>query len=235
MIKVNLLDSVTDRARTSAAVEKKVSNPRAQMLMLGLVVLVVAVLGMGYDFVSSRASRDAAQKELDHQQQIATQMAAVNKEQAELEKKTKDTQTRIDAIHKLRASQQGPGEVLRALKERFDGAPELYLESVEQKGGDLVIKGGSPNEASVTRFGQSLEFSSGLFSNLSIETQRKAVAEIAPAASTAGGAEAPDAPKPLPIELVSFTIKCSYQPTATKPQSATTNTATSVTTQVAKK
>ncbi len=216
MIKVNLLESVTDRTRTVAVVETRVANPRTQMLLLAFVALALTLLGCGYDFVNSRAERDAAQKELDRQQQIAAQMAAVNKEQAELEKKTQDIQARIDAIHKLRTSQQGPSAVLMAIKQRFDGAPELYLESVEQKGNDVVIKGGSPNEASVTRFGQSLEFSSGLFSNLSIETQRKAVADVAVAASAA-----PDAPKPLPIEVVNFTIKCSYQPAGLPaPQSA---------------
>ena len=49
----------------------------------------------------------------------------------------------------------------------------MYLKSVEQKESELVIKGESPNEAAVTRFGQSMEFSSGLFTNLNIETQRE--------------------------------------------------------------
>jgi len=234
MIKVNLLESVTDRTHTTAVVEKRISNPRTQMMMLAFVVLSLTLLACGYDYVSSRAERDAAQKELDHQQQIAAQMAAVNKEQAELEKKTKDIQSRIDAIHKLRESQQGPSNVLVAIKQRFDGAPNLYLESVEQKGTDIVIKGDSPNEASVTRFGQSLEFSSGLFSNLSIETQRKAVAD-APGAASASSA-APDAPKPQPIEVVNFTIKCSYRPPNSVTQSAATGAmAAPVATQVAQK
>ncbi|MGI8654250.1 MAG: PilN domain-containing protein [Pyrinomonadaceae bacterium] len=215
MIKVNLLESVTDRTRTAAVVERRVSNPRTQMLMLAFVALALTLLGCGYDFLNSRAERDSAQKELDQQQQIAAQMAAVNKEQAELEKKTKDIQARIDAIQKLRAAQLGPSAVLMAIKQRFDGAPGLYLESVEQKGNDVVIKGDSPNEASVTRFGQSLEFSSGLFSNLSIETLRKPVADVPVAAGAA-----PDAPKPVPVEVVNFTIKCSYQPTGSAPQSA---------------
>jgi len=230
MIKVNLLESVTDRTHaTTAVVERRVANPRTQMMMLAFVVLALTLLACSYDYVSSRAEREAAQKELDHQQQIAAQMAAVNKEQSELEQKTKDIQARIDAIHKLRVSQQGPSAVLLAIKQRFDGAPDLFLESVEQKGNDVVIKGGSPNEASVTRFGQSLEFSSGLFSNLSIETQRKAVTD-APVASNA----APDAPKPLPVEVVNFTIKCSYQPTGSAPQSAATAVAP-VASQVAQK
>ena len=98
---------------------------------------------------------------------------AVNKEQLELERKAQDIQSRIDAIKRLRESQQGPGSVLREIKSRFDAVPGLYLKSIEQKEGELIVKGESPNEASVTRFGQSMEFSSGLFTNLSIETQPK--------------------------------------------------------------
>jgi Tfp pilus assembly protein PilN len=205
MIKVNLLDSVTDRARGVAVVEQKVTNPAMQTLMMGIVVLVLSVAGMGYDYVSSGAAKAKAQKDLEEQQRIAAQMAAINKEQAELEKKTKDIQVRIDAIQKLRASQQGPGNVLSEIKDRIDGIQGLYLESVEQKGNDLIIKGDSPNEASVTRFGQSLEFSQGQFSNLDISTERKPIQIVDK--ETNGAQPDPNAPKP---EVISFTIKCSY-------------------------
>ncbi|HEX8853531.1 MAG TPA: PilN domain-containing protein, partial [Pyrinomonadaceae bacterium] len=173
MIKVNLLESVTERARTVAVVEERVTNPRARSLMLLVSVAVLMVLGMGFDYVSANMASGRAQTELERQQQIAAQMAAINKEQAELEKKIKDTQARIDAIKKLRASQQGPVALLSALNERLPALPEFRLENVDQKNGDLVIEGHSPNEAAVTQFGRSLEFSSGLFSNVLIETEKK--------------------------------------------------------------
>lgn len=210
MIKINLIDSVTDRSKGVAAVEQKVANPRMQTLLLAVVIASLLILAMGYDYLGTRAARAAAQSDLEKEQRTAAQMAAINKEQAELEQKTKDIQVRIDAIQKLRAAQQGPGMVLTAIKERIDGIPGVYLESVEQKGNELQIKGGSPNEVSVTRFGQSLEFSSGLFTNLNIETQRKVLE--ATADSDAGSAD-PNAPK---TEMVNFTIKCNYN-SQTKP------------------
>jgi hypothetical protein len=139
-------------------------------------------------------------------------MQIVNKEQADLALKTAEVQNRIDAIQKLRASQQGPGDVLREVKERIDTIPGLYLESVEQKGNELVIKGGSPNEGSVARLGQSLEFSSGRFSDLNIETERKPVeqpAAVVPQKTSTAAAPEVVAVKP---ELVTFTIKCNYTP-----------------------
>src|SRR6266566_2459167 len=206
MIKINLLESVTDQPSGVAMVEDKMANPRMQTLLLALTVSGLLVLGAGYDYVSSKSAHEAAQHEVESQRHINQQMLAVNREQAELEKKTQDIQGRIDAIKKLRESQQGPGSVLREIKARFDSVPGLYLKSIEQKDSELTIKGVSPNEASVTRFGQSLEFSSGLFTDLTIETLRETAKTDAGKDSAALRVD-PDAPKP---EVVSFTVKCNY-------------------------
>src|SRR5207244_5143385 len=97
-----------------------------------------------------------------------------------MEMKIIDINFSSDAVKKLRASQQGPSAGLAEIKSRFDGVPGLYLKSVEQKDTELVIKGESPNEAAVTRFGQTLEFSSGMFTNLNIETERQTAKAVAP-------------------------------------------------------
>lgn len=203
MIKINLLESVTDRPSGAAMVEDKISSPRVQTFLLALIVFCLLILGVGYDYVSAHSAHQAAQIELENQRRINQQMLAVQKEQAELERKSQDIQGRIDAIKKLRESQQGPGSVLRDIKMRFDSVPGLYLLSIQQQNGDLTIKGESPNEDSVTRFGQSMEFSAGLFTNLNIETERKV------AKATSGGAATPDSYVVVP-EVVEFTVKCNY-------------------------
>jgi Tfp pilus assembly protein PilN len=210
MIKINLLESVTDQPQGVAAVEDKVASRAVQTLLLALTVLGLTVLAMGYDFVSSNMARSAAQKELDNQKRINQQMLAIQKEQMELEKKTKEVQARIDAIKKLRESQQGPSAVLQEIKARFDAVPGLYLTAIENKDGEITIKGESPNEYSVTKFGQSLEFSGGLFSNLNIETQRQ-VAKIATekASNTPAPASSTDLNGVAP-ELVVFTVKAKF-------------------------
>ena len=80
--------------------------------------------------------------------------------------------------------------------------PDIHLESVDQQGDQLTIKGSSKNELAITQFGRSLEFSGGLFSNLGIETQRKEIQAQNVAARE-------DAPK---VEVVDFTIRCAYTP-----------------------
>src|SRR5205807_5542505 len=125
---------------------------------------------------------------------------AVKREQSELEKKIADINFRVDAIQKLRGSQQGPGAVLSELKARFDSVPGLYLRSVEQKDTELVIKGESPNEAAVTRFGQSMEFSSGLFTNLNIETERQVAKAVNKVENGAAAPNQPDAKAAAPTQ-----------------------------------
>ena len=224
MIKVNLLESVTDRPASAAFVEDKVSNTRTQTLLLGLTIMALLVLGIGFDYVSTNRQHDQAVKQLEKEKRINDQMNVVKKEMAELEKKLADINFRIDAIQKLRGSQQGPSSVLAEIKARFDAVPGLYLKSVEQKDGELIVKGESPNESSVTRFGQSMEFSSGLFTNLNIETERKN-AELNKTASTGASAPAPTSMQGVIIpEVVAFTIKCSYAG-AKPPEPANNNTA----------
>ena len=214
MIKINLLESVTDRPQGVAAVEDKVANPRMQTFLLALTVFGLTFAAMGYDYVSSNMARTAAQKELENQKRINQQMLAIQKEQMELEKKSKEVQARIDAIKKLREAQQGPSAVLAEIKTRFDAVPGLYLTSIEQKEGEVTIRGESPNEYSVTKFGQSLEFSGGLFSNLNIETQREA-AKV-PNQTTGAPVPVENDPNAIKPEVVVFTVKANF---GSKPQS----------------
>lgn len=212
MIKINLLESVTDRPQGVALVEEKVANPRMQSLLLGLTVFGLLLLGIGYDYVSSNNAHASAKQELENEKRISQQMLAIQKEQMELEKRSQEIQARIDAIKRLRESQQGPSAVLLEIKARFDAVPELYLKSIEQKDGEVTIKGESPNEYAVTRFGQSLEFSNGLFSNLNIETLRETAKDVkdensGPAAPADGGFVKP--------EVVSFTVTANF---GVKPQ-----------------
>jgi Tfp pilus assembly protein PilN len=220
MIKINLLESITDRPAGVAFVEDKVSSTRTQTFLLALTVMAFLILGVGYDYVSANAQHQAATKELEKQRRINEQMLAVKREQADLEKKIADITLRLDAIQKLRSSQQGPSAVLAEIKARFDGVPGLYLKSVEQKEAELIIKGESPNEGSVTRFGQSMEFSSGMFTNLNIETQRETATAVTKLSSGVSAPAPADTSQPQP-EVVTFTIKCNYARPASR-QSANT-------------
>ncbi|MCU1263846.1 MAG: hypothetical protein JWM21_164 [Acidobacteria bacterium] len=238
MIKINLLDSITDTPRGAAMMEERVTSPRIQTMLLALTVGALLVLGAGYDYTSAHSAHSAAQVELDKQQRINREMLAVEKEQQELKTKTQDIQVRIDAIQKLKASQQGPGAVLREITQRFDQVPGLYLKSIAQKGSEITISGESPNEAAVTRFGQSLEFSSGLFTDLHIETLREKekveglTAMTVSNTATGQVQSTRDAPAWLKPEVINFTVKCNYA--GVKPSQTASTTPAAPATTVAK-
>lgn len=202
MIRVNLLHSVTERNNGAVvAVERKMSSPESRMMVMSIVVMIMLMAGIGWHYMSVRNAKLQAEADIAEQQKIASELEAVLKEQQELEAKIKNIDIRIEAIKKLRASQAGPSAVLDALRERIGMTPGIYLKSVEQTGDKLVVTGESPDAQAVTQFGRSLEFSGGLFSNLSIETQR----QEATASQTAGGAAAVS-------DVVNFVITCSYTP-----------------------
>lgn len=218
MIKINLLDSVTERqAGTAVVVERKIANPNSRLLLMTMAVAFLLTAVIGWDVISTQMAKAEAERQLEEQKRVATEMEAVMKEMKELETKIQNIDSRIAAIKKLRDSQAGPSAVLEAMRERIQMVPGLYLESVEQTGEQLTVKGNSEDETMVTQFGRSLEFSGGLFSNLNIETQRKEKPNQ-PQVSTPAGTEAP--PKQ---EIVGFTIRCAYTPSKAK---SSQNTAT---------
>lgn len=207
MIKINLLNSVTERQSGAAVtVDRRISSAGSRLALMSVVVTVLLAAVIGWDIISTQMAKTEAERQLNEQKTIAAELEVVMNEQRELEQKIAMIDSRIEAIKKLRSSQAGPSAVLDAMRERIAMVPGLYLESVEQSGEGLVFKGNSPDESQVTQFGRSLEFSNGLFSNLNIETVRAEVQnQNAPQKANASG----EMPK---VQIVNFTIKTAYTP-----------------------
>src|SRR5215203_263810 len=206
MIKINLLNSVTERQGSAVmAVDRKVGSPGSRLLLLTLAVGFLLVAVIGWDVISTQMAKAKAEQQLEEQKQIEKELEVVIKEQKELEEKIASIDKRINAIKKLRDEQKGPSAVLEAMRERIAMVPGIYLQSIEQKGESVEIKGNSPDESHVTQFGRSLEFSNGLFSNLNIETKREEVQNQMISTNVANK----EASK---MNVVNFTIKMAYTP-----------------------
>lgn len=221
MIKVNLLNSVTERqGSTMMAVDRKVSSPGSRLLLLSLAVGFLLAAVVGWDVISSQMAKTRAEQEKVEQEQIQKELEVVMKEQQELEQKIKNIDMRIEAIKNLRSKQAGPSAVLEAMRERIAMVPGLYLKSIEQAGDQVTISGNSPDEAAVTQFGRSLEFSNGLFSNLNIEIKREEVVNQL-ASAPSGGTQSK-------VNVITFTIKTAYTPSkAPNPDGSNSTTAAS--------
>jgi len=205
MIKINLLNSVTERQDSAVlAVDRKVASPASRLLLMSLAALFLLAVVSGWDVISTQMALADAKHQLEEQKQIEKELEVVIKEQKELEEKIAAIDARIEAIKMLRASQAGPVAVLEAMRERIAMVPGLYLKSIEQTGDQITINGNSPDESAVTQFGRSLEFSNGLFSNLNIETVREEKVNESVVAVT--GSEKPK------VQVVNFVIKTAYTP-----------------------
>lgn len=209
MIKINLLNSVTERQGGAVvAVERKVASPASRLAVMSVVVFALLAAVVGWDVIDSNMARTEAERQRAEQKTIAAELEVVMAEQKDLEGKIAGIDARIEAIKKLRASQAGPQAVLDAMRERISMFPGLYLESIEQAGDGIVVSGSSPDESQVTQFGRSLEFSNGLFSDLNIETTRNEIVnQNAPVKASDPTAEQPK------VQIVNFKVKCKYTPT----------------------
>lgn len=212
MIRVNLLQSVTERHNgTVAAVERKAGNPMTRLLLMCLAVGILLVGFVTWDVVSTQWAKADAEERLKEQKRIATELEAVMKEQKELETKIQAIDSRINAIKDLRSKQAGPSAVLKELQDRIVATPGLYLESISQTGDVIEIKGTSDEETAPQRFSKDLEFSSGLFSNLTIQVARVEITKDGNVVQNISSATTtqPDMPK---ISTFNFTISCAYTP-----------------------
>jgi Tfp pilus assembly protein PilN len=206
MIKINLLNSVTERQSGAVvAVDRRISSPHSRLAVMSIAAGALLAAVIGWDIISSNMALADAKEQLAEQKRVEAELAVVIAEQKELEEKIKNIDARIGAIKKLRDEQKGPSAVLEAMRERVTMVPGLYLESVEQSGDQVTFKGNSPDEQQVTQFGRSLEFSNGLFSNLNIETARAEIVSPTARPTTVAG----EGPK---LSIVNFTIKTAYTP-----------------------
>src|SRR5439155_3297218 len=104
MIKINLLHSVTERqAGTIDTVDQKIGSAGSRFLVLALVVGFLTLAVIGWDIVSSRMAKSAAEAEMAVQKQKEAELQTVINEQKDLEAKINAIDARIEAIKTLRA------------------------------------------------------------------------------------------------------------------------------------
>jgi len=102
MIKVNLLNSVTERQGGAIdAVDRRVGSPGTRLLLMSLAIGFLTFAVIGWDIISTQMAKAAAEQELATQKQIGAELEVVMNEQKDLEAKIKSIDTRIQAIKDL--------------------------------------------------------------------------------------------------------------------------------------
>ncbi len=205
MIRVNLLEGTAEQ-RVSIQKTKVVARRGQQLFMLAS-ALVIFLIAIGVDHLWTNNAHAAAQEELDSEQVEAAKLEADIKRKDELEAELKQVEERIKVIKQLRAEQKGPVAMLSAINERMPGGQaDFRLISIAQKGTSLQIVGTSLSQQVIADFARQLEFSNGLFTNLSLSVEGR---DLKPEEVPEKAAEKKDAAEEG-MRMFQFTIVCDY-------------------------
>ena len=201
MIRVNLLEGTAEQR---VSVQKtKVAARRGQQIFMIAAALMVFLVAIGVDHLWTNNAHAEAKEVLKSEEEVAEKLKADIARKDQLEAELKQVEERIRVIKQLRAEQKGPVALMSAINERMPcGQADFRLLSVTQKGSQLQIIGTSLNQQIVADFLKQLEFSNGLFSNLTLNIEGK---EVKPEAD---GDKKADAEEMVRVYL--FKIDCTY-------------------------
>lgn len=199
MIRVNLLEGTAEQ-RVSVQ-RTKVAARRGQQLFMVAAALVIYVIVIGIDYLLTNNAYADAKGQLELEQAESKKLEADINRKNQLEAELKQVEERIKVIKQLRAEQKGPVAMLSAINERLPGGQnDFKLSDVSQKGAVLRLAGSTSNQQIIADFLRQLEFSNGLFTDLSLSIEGKDVKED-------------DKKKEEAVEaarVFQFTITCTY-------------------------
>lgn len=163
MIRINLL------GRARPRVKRRVPITGALQLALFLVPVGLAILVLFGYYASLNRDIGQLQEQIRVKQQEKAQMAQLEQDIKEFEKKQALLKGRIDVIEKLKRSQEGPVQLLQAIGTTVSQTNTLWLTSMNEQAGDQIeFKGVAGSVAAVANFMTNLD-RSGYFSNVEIK------------------------------------------------------------------
>ncbi len=187
MIRINLLAAEKERGKKKAAL----FGTTGQKLTIGCsVILVLAVLLVGWRYWSLNRQSSALDAEISAAQQETTRLHTVIQQVQQFEQRKAQLQQRVVLIEQLRKGQTGPVHMLDQVSRALP--PMLWLTELKQTGDDVQIDGKTTVLTSLTDFVTNLE-SSGYF--------KKSIDIVNTSTEQGSGS----------VELIKFTIKASFQ------------------------
>ncbi|MBK8303961.1 MAG: hypothetical protein IPK98_11380 [Chloracidobacterium sp.] len=129
MIKINLLNSVTERQGGAiVAVDRKISSPKSRMILMSVVVSVLLAAVIGWDVISYQMAKTEAERQLDEQKQIAAELEVVMNEQKSSRQRSQISIRGSNRSNGCDRRRPARGAVLDAMRERIAMVPGLYIE-----------------------------------------------------------------------------------------------------------
>ena len=187
MIRINLIAGERRPAKTAG----RTLDIGQKMTLVGSLILVVAVLGIGWRYWSLSQRETQIATDIDNARREETRLAEVLKQVAAFEAQRAQLQERVTLIDELRRGQTAPVHIVDQISRAL---PEMtWLVSLKQEGYDVTIQGRSTTLAALSDF----------IGNLEATRYFKRPVEIVDSEVVKGQNDGPD--------LIGFTIKGSFQ------------------------
>ncbi|RPI24393.1 MAG: hypothetical protein EHM61_17250 [Acidobacteria bacterium] len=147
MIKINLL-----REPRATKTRKSWSPEQSQVSLYAVILMVLAVVGMAWWYWYLLGQRTEFTAEMEQLQQENLRLQVVRGELQKFERQRALLDDRIGVIERLKSNQKGPVVLMNAVIASIPIEPRLWLESVNQKEAQVMIKGQALDVASVADF-----------------------------------------------------------------------------------
>jgi type IV pilus assembly protein PilN len=194
VIRINLLGVERQKAKKAAAAPSFDISQR--LTALCSLVLVVALLGIGWWYWSLSTETTELDAEIARSQQEAARLKSLLNEVKQFEDRRAQLQQRVQLIEQLRGGQSVPVQLLDHVSRSLPDM--LWLTSLEQDSGAVTIEGRSTTLIALSDFVGNLGSTSLLKKPVEIvNSQVEAVASGAP--NRGGG--------PRPVETIKFTVR----------------------------
>ncbi|MGH9544638.1 MAG: PilN domain-containing protein [Terriglobales bacterium] len=169
MIRINLLGAQKGKKRSaaSAAAVMEVGDVGSPMVKVLVVLLVAALVNVGYWYQLDKQHRDIAAK-MEVAMRKNAELADVKARYLERQREAENYKRRVDVIDQLRAAQAGPVNLLNTIGQTVNSTEAVWLNSMKDQGGSVDIDGMALSTDAVATLISNLQ-KTGYFKNIEIK------------------------------------------------------------------
>ena len=170
MIRINLLGAQkgkNKRSAASAAAVMEVGDVGSPKLKVLVVLVLAALVNVGYWYQLDKQPRDIAAK-MEVALQKNAELADVKARYLERQREADNYKRRVDVIDQLRAAQSGPVDLLNTVGQTVNNTEAVWLNSMKDQGASIDIDGMALSTDAVASLISNLQ-KTGHFKNIEIK------------------------------------------------------------------
>jgi type IV pilus assembly protein PilN len=170
MIRINLLGAQkgkNKRSAASSAAVMEVGDVGSPKLKVLVVLVLAALVNVGYWYQLDKQHRDIAAK-MEVALQKNAELADVKARYLERQREADNYKRRVDVIDQLRAAQSGPVDLLNTVGQTVNNTEAVWLNSMKDQGASIDIDGMALSTDAVASLISNLQ-KTGHFKNIEIK------------------------------------------------------------------